>query len=133
MRGVQFALNVLTRVGEWFLDELGMISPPQSPSRASPKQSGGDIGGTIGGKKRKAIHNIFIGLSIRSLAQISSRRMRLRLEAELPHSNNGKYSCQNRTNSHLISECWILLRRGVSNRREKRSRLSELFPDWPGP
>ncbi len=46
IQGVQFALTVLTRVGEWSLDKLGMISPPQSPF------------GGFRGRKEIAIHHL---------------------------------------------------------------------------
>jgi len=53
IRGVQFALNVLTRVGEWSLDKLGMISPPQSP-RVHPRSRTEGTLGDIRGEKRKS-------------------------------------------------------------------------------
>ena len=55
-------------VGEW--------SPPQSPWGDNRE------------KKEKAIHNLFIGLSIHAYAQTSRRKLRLRPEAELPDSTH---------------------------------------------
>ena len=37
IQGVQFALNALTRVEEWSINKLGIISPPQSPHRGDQR------------------------------------------------------------------------------------------------